>query len=139
MRAFLLMSNSFRFIKFNNTFHMKLGHIEIFVKNPLESKKFYTDLLGFEVVDVQDNKFVWLKSGDSLILLRPGDYSPDSVTSEYSKSKSGLVIYTDDLERTSGKLKSKGLEFKGTDGSDKCLTFTDPDGNWLQLVNPEDH
>ena len=118
---------------------MKLGHIEIFVKNPLESKKFYTDLLGFEVVDVQDNKFVWLKSGDSLILLRPGDYSPDSVTSEYSKSKSGLVIYTDDLERTSGKLKSKGLEFKGTDGSDKCLTFIDPDGNWLQLVNPEDH
>jgi len=118
---------------------MELGHIEIFVKNPLESKKFYTDLLGFELVDVQDDKFVWLKSGDSLILLRPGNYSSGLESSEYNKSKSGLVIYTDNLERTSEKLKSKGLEFKGTDGNDKCLTFTDHDGNWFQLVNPEDH
>jgi catechol 2,3-dioxygenase-like lactoylglutathione lyase family enzyme len=118
---------------------MKLGHIEIFVKNPLESKKFYSDLLEFEIIDVQDNKFVWLKSGDSLILLRPSSYSENSKATEYKNSKTGIVIYTDNLDKSSEKLKANGLVFKGTDGSEKCLTFTDPDGNWFQLVNPDDH
>lgn len=118
---------------------MRLGHVEIFVKNPLESKKFYSDLLEFEVIDVQNDKFVWLKSGDSLILLRPSSYSASSETAEYKKSKTGIVIYTDNLGKSSEKLKAKGLVFKGTDGSEKCLTFTDSDGNWFQLVNPADH
>jgi hypothetical protein len=48
-------------------------------------------------------------------------------------------MYTNDLEETVDAFKKKGLEFKGTDGSEKCLTFTDPDGHWFQLVNPEDH
>ena len=118
---------------------MKLGHIEIFVKNPIESKNFYTDVLGFELTAVQDNKFVWLKSGDYVILLRPGNFTANSGTTEYSKTNTGIVIYTDNLDKTSEKLKEKGLVFKGTDGNNKCLTFTDPDGNWFQLVNPADH
>ncbi len=32
---------------------MKMGHIEIFVKNPLEAKEFYIDILGFTVEDIQ--------------------------------------------------------------------------------------
>ena len=118
---------------------MKFGHIEIFVKNPIESKKFYEDLLEFEIITVQGDNFVWLKSGDSVFPLRPGNYSSGSHAVEYGKSDIGLVLYTDNLEKTSEKLRAKGLEFKGTDGSDKCLTFTDPDGNWFQLVNPENH
>ena len=118
---------------------MKFGHIEIFVKNPLDATDFYSDLLGFEIIEIQDNKFVWLKSEDTVILLRPGNFSASSHITEYSKSNTGIVIYTDNLEKTSEQLKAKGLEFKGTDGGEKCLTFTDPDGNWFQLVNPEDH
>lgn len=54
----------------------------------------------------------------------------------YKDSDVGFVFYTDDLEKTRKELISHGLEFKGTDGSDSCLTFTDPDGNWFQLVDP---
>ena len=117
---------------------MNLGHIELLVKDPATSKKFYVDVLGFTLIEEQGGgSFVWLKSGDSLILLRPGNGAPESP--EYSSGSTGLVIYTNDLGKTKDELESRGLEFKGTDGSDSCLTFTDPDGNWFQLVNPEDH
>ncbi|MCB0722185.1 MAG: VOC family protein [Ignavibacteriae bacterium] len=117
---------------------VKLGHIELFVKNPSESKKFYMDVLGFKLVEVQgDGNFVWLCSGESVFLLRPGKGAKRGV--DYQSSSSGLVIYTDDLPASKEQMESKGLEFKGTDGSENCLTFTDPDGNWFQLVNPEDH
>lgn len=114
---------------------MKIGHIEIFVKDPLRSKDFYEKILGFELVEVQGDKFVWLKLGDYLFLLRPG--KNDLKVNEYKDSNLGFVLYTDDIETTRKELTSKGLEFKGTDGSDECLTFTDPDGNWFQLVDPE--
>lgn len=117
---------------------MKFGHTEIFVRNPLKSKDFYIEVLGFELVEIQMNKFVWLKSGDTLFLLRPSKNSSKSA-SEYASSDTGFVIYTNNLFESEKNLKNKGLEFKGTDGSVKCLTFTDPDGNWFQLVNPNDH
>ena len=114
---------------------MKFGHIEMFVKDPLRSKDFYEKILGFELIEVQGDKFVWLKLGENLFLLRPGEN--DLKVNEYKDSNSGFVLYTDDIETTRKELTTRGLEFKGTDGSDVCLTFTDPDGNWFQLVDPE--
>jgi catechol 2,3-dioxygenase-like lactoylglutathione lyase family enzyme len=115
---------------------IKFGHIEIFVKEPLKAKEFYTNILGFELITVQGEKFVWLKLGNNMILLRPGENKLQSPN--YQAAGAGLVIYTGDVKKTSGELKSRGLEFKGTDGSDDCLTFTDYDGNWFQLANPDD-
>jgi len=113
---------------------MKIGHIEIFVKDPMVSKDFYEKILGFTVTEVQHEKYVWLKLGETQILLRPG--KNDLKTNEYKDSKVGIVIYTDDHSKTRSELEGKGLVFCGTDGSDSCLTFKDPDGNWFQLVNP---
>ncbi len=116
---------------------MKLGHLEIFVREPLQSKEFYEKILGFEVIDVQHEKYVWMKSDGTHILLRPGkNYSKCDT---YASSNFGFVIYTDDLEKSVSELTSRGLRFKGNDGSSQCPTFTDPDGNWFQLVNPQDH
>ena len=111
---------------------MKLGHIELFVENPMKSKDFYVDVLGFELVVVQENQFVWVKSGVIEILLRPGKNAspPDTY------SGAGIALYTDNVQSSAEQLRQRGLEFKGTDGSDSCLTFTDLDGHWFQLVNP---
>ena len=116
---------------------MKFGHLEIFVKDPLKSKMFYETVLDFEVIEVQLGNFVWLKKNNIEILLRPGKNDLNYIN--YDESKSGIVFYTEDLEITREELLQKGLTFSGTDGSDKCLTFKDPDGNWFQLVNPEKH
>ena len=114
---------------------LKIGHTEIFVSDPVRSKEFYEKVLGFELVEVQGDKFVWLKSGENLFLLRPG--KNDLQVNEYKLSNSGIVLYTDTLQETKEELIKRGLIFKGTDGSDECLTFTDPDGNWFQLVDPD--
>ena len=116
---------------------MNLGHIEIFVKSPLKSKEFYKDVLGFTIEDIQKNKYVWLKKDQTEILLRPRKSRLQ--IKNYQSTNIGLVLYTNDLDGAVKDLTSKGLEFKGTDLSEKCLTFTDPDGNWFQLVNPKDH
>ncbi len=116
---------------------MNFGHIEVFVKDPMISKDFYIDILGFELETIQNEKFVWLKSGNYEVLLRPGK---ETETAEnYQSAKTGFVFYTTDLESAKKELQNRGLVFKGTDGSDRCLTFTDPDGNWFQLVDPNDH
>lgn len=112
----------------------KLGHIELFVDDPLKSKDFYVDVLGFELVTIQENQFVWVKSGTKEILLRPGKSTIP--TESYETNDTGLVLYTDDVEKTAQQLRERGLQFRGTDGSDTCLTFTDLDGHWFQLVNP---
>ena len=113
----------------------KLGHLEIFVRDPLKSKGFYTDVLGFELMEVQDEKFVWLKLGDSRLLLRPG--KPQLESDRYQNANMAMVIYTSDPEGTLNQYKSRGLVIKGDDTG--CPTFTDLDGNWFQLVNPEEH
>lgn len=114
---------------------MKIGHIEIFASDPLKSKDFYVNVLGFEIIEIQHDKFIWLKSGENIFLLRPGINNLQ--VNEYKFSNSGIVFYTNELEKTRRELINRGLEFRGTDGSDQCLTFTDPDGNWFQLVNPK--
>lgn len=72
-----------------------MGHIGIFVKEPLKAKDFYMDALGFEILEIQHGKFVWLKKDSSLILLRPGNpKNPDT----YQKANIAFVIYADNLE-----------------------------------------
>jgi catechol 2,3-dioxygenase-like lactoylglutathione lyase family enzyme len=33
--------------------HLRLGHVELFVQDPIRSMAFYRDVLGFDVVEVQ--------------------------------------------------------------------------------------
>ena len=116
---------------------IKPGHIEIFVSDPIKSKDFYTDVLGFQVQEIQLEQYVWLNLGSLTILLRPGKEQAASLN--YQSTNLGIVLYTDHLEHTQADLIDRGIEFKGTDGSDRCLTFTDPDGIWFQLVDPNKH
>ncbi|MHC4473363.1 MAG: VOC family protein [Planctomycetota bacterium] len=115
---------------------MKIGHIELFVADPRASRSFYEEVLGFEVVAEQPGGFVWLALSGVEILLRPGGGPPRG--DEYQEAANALVLYTQDLGKAVERLTARGLEFRGHDGSDRCLTFTDPDGNWFQLVNPDE-
>jgi catechol 2,3-dioxygenase-like lactoylglutathione lyase family enzyme len=116
---------------------VKLGHTEILVTDPQAAKRFYVDVLGFELEADQGGQFFWVSMGDALFLLRPGRTAPPAA--DYGSAASALVLYTDDLDGEIERLEARGLEFAGTDGSDRCPTFRDPDGNWFQLVNPADH
>ena len=49
------------------------------------------------------------------------------------------LFVTNNVAQAARRLSQRGLAFQGNDGSNECLTFTDPDGHWFQLVNPEVH
>jgi catechol 2,3-dioxygenase-like lactoylglutathione lyase family enzyme len=118
---------------------MRIGHIELFVRDPLASREFYQRVLGFDVVAVQGAN-VWLKLGDVEILLRPGLAGRGGGGGgTYAGAASGIVLYVDDLPAAQAQLEARGLTFDGCDGGAKCPTFRDPDGHWFQLVNPNDH
>ena len=116
---------------------MKLGHIEILAQNPKQTQQFYCDVFGFEIETIQNNEFIWLKKGQLEILIRPGQKQDKKA--RYEDTGMGFVIYSDNVDESLAMLKEKGVEIKGTVDSSKCYTFTDPDGNWFQLVNPNDH
>ncbi|WP_420631864.1 VOC family protein [Candidatus Leptofilum sp.] len=116
---------------------MKLGHLEIFAQNPLELQAFYRDILGFDLVTIQNEQFFWLKNGQLEILIRPGH--KQTAANRYEDTNVGFVIYTDNVEQRLAHLQEKGVKMKGIVDSEKCYTFTDPAGNWFQLVNPNDH
>jgi catechol 2,3-dioxygenase-like lactoylglutathione lyase family enzyme len=113
----------------------KFGHIEVFVKEPLKAKDFYIDVLGFELLEIQSDMFVWLKMGDRTVLLRPGINTIQSET--YQKTNIAIVLYTDDVAKALDTFIQRGLVIKGDDTG--CPVFTDYDGNWFQLVNPDQH
>lgn len=109
---------------------MRLGHIELFCLDTSVTKRFFVEGLGFEIVVEQPGGFVWLQGGPIEILLRP-KLADQNQTASYHQA---LVIYTNHLNEARAKLESAGLTILGTDGSDDCLTFQDPDGQWYQLV-----
>ena len=113
----------------------RIGHIEMFVNNVDKATRFYIEILDFELETDQGN-VKWIKKDHLEILLRPGK---PKINSRYEDSNIGFVLYTEDLNETRQNLLAKGLEFKGTVDSEKCLTFTDLDGHWWQLVDPHDH
>jgi catechol 2,3-dioxygenase-like lactoylglutathione lyase family enzyme len=111
---------------------MKLGHVELFCKNCETTRDFYVTHLGFEETEVQGGKYIWLRSEESDILLRPGRFK--SRAKDYSESEAALVVYCTDLLSFTDNLTSAGIELGVPDGSPDCITFRDPDGRWLQAV-----
>lgn len=114
---------------------IKLGHIELFVQDPGYSLAFYRDLLGFTVTTIQAEQFVWLQLGTHELLLRPG--SGQNKASAAGEMAMTLVLYTDALAETVAYLTQHGVHCQSA--PDGCYLFTDPDGHWFQLVDPQTH
>lgn len=118
--------------------NLRPGHIELFVGDTKRARHFYEHVLGFAVVAVQGERgeYVWLSLGNLEFLLRPG--RPASTTMSYHQTDVAIVLYTDNLPETADAWRRRGLAFSDDDGPD-CRTFTDPDGHWFQLVDPDAH
>lgn len=111
---------------------MKIGHIELVVRNPRKSVKFYCETLGFKLVQNQDDLFYWIELNGVEILLKPGKVMQ---AAQFKRTPINIVFYTDDLPQTKTNMEKNGVKFAGEDQG--CPLFRDPDGHWFQLVNPE--
>lgn len=120
---------------------LRVGHVEVFVRDTAAARRFYEEILGFTVTAVQhEGRIVWLEMGGTTLVLRPGE-SPRgdrNAVGEYTRGGPALVLYTDDHAATLAALAARGAMPCADDGPG-CPLFRDPDGNWIQIVDPREH
>ncbi|MEE9550127.1 MAG: VOC family protein [Candidatus Binatia bacterium] len=121
----------------------RLGHVGVFVKDVKRSTKFYTEILGFKVSDVNEQGITFLRCAtdhhDTVLVPLPKE-SHESVSADRKEIQqiSYEVDREEDLRRALKFLKEKGvtivsgLRQRGP-GGDKTIDFLDPDGNNIQL------
>lgn len=121
----------------------RLGHVGIFVKDVEKSKKFYTEVLGFKVSDVNEQGIVFLRCGtdhhDTVLVPLPKE-SAGAVSTERKEVQqiSYEVDRVEDLRAALKHLKQNGVTIvsgmrQRGPGNDKTIDFLDPDGNVVQL------
>lgn len=123
--------------------HRGLRHLALNVQRLDEMKRFYTDLLGFQVEWEPDPDNVYLSSGvDNLALHRAASpCSPESGAGGHSSPLDhlGLIVAAiEDVDCWAAFLESRGVTLDAAprthrDGARSCY-FRDPDGNKIQII-----
>ena len=120
--------------------------MSILVNDQNRARRFYTDVLGFNVKhDVPVGSASWLTlvapddAGGVELLLEPTGH-PASVVLQQALYKEGIPLaqlYTEDLAAEFERLKAKGVSFKAEPkamGPTKYADFDDTCGNLIRLV-----
>ncbi|MEM2006074.1 MAG: methylmalonyl-CoA epimerase [Sulfolobales archaeon] len=96
---------------------MKIDHIGVAVKNLDEAVKFYKDVLGLELLKIEEVpeervRIAMFRVGDSYIELLQGT-DPESAVSKFIERRGEgihhLSIHVDDVDAKTEELKSKGV------------------------------
>jgi len=116
-----------------------LEHTAIASPNPRQLAQWYVDQLGF-VINYDSGRTVFVKAPNGSML--------EIITSEGERSapsmkRPGLrhmALAVDDFDTTYNSLRSAGVSFTGEPADSKgvkVVYFTDPDGNYLHLIQRE--
>lgn len=125
----------------------KLGHVGLFVRDIEKSKKFYTEILGFKVSDVNEQGIVFLRCGrdhhDSVLVPIPKESPGSGPQRREIQQISYEVDRIEDLRAALRFLQEKGVAIisgirQRGPGNDKTIDFLDPDGNNVQLYGEMD-
>ena len=122
--------------------HRGLRHLALGVRQLEPMKRFYVDLLGFEVEWEPDADNVYLSSGiDNLALHRSTTLEGSPSTAEGSRlDHFGLIVRSPaDVDAWAAFLESRGVTIDAPprthrDGARSCY-FKDPDGNSIQIIH----
>jgi catechol 2,3-dioxygenase-like lactoylglutathione lyase family enzyme len=138
--------------------HAGLRHLALNARDLVAMRRFYVDVLGFDVEWEPDADNVYLSSGiDNLALhrvgghagppLREGDDARGAAHGEADRRVGpgaldhlGLIVRTaDDVDRWAAFLESRGVTLDAKprthrDGARSCY-FSDPDGNKIQIIH----
>ena len=125
--------------------HAGLRHLALNARDLEAMKRFYVDLLGFEVEWEPDPDNVYLSSGiDNLALHRSTSLTAGRSTDGRPVASPldhfGVIVKTaDDVDRWAAFLESRGVTLDAKpkthrDGARSCY-FSDPDGNKVQIIH----
>jgi len=113
-----------------------LDHIVLHVTDVERSKRFYCDILGFQV-DRDRGRQVFLRAGSNQLGLFA---VPDGETLDVRTAVNHLALRMGDGTKAGVKalLEAQGIKVHGRTGDETCVYFEDPDGHRLQLYTLED-
>jgi catechol 2,3-dioxygenase-like lactoylglutathione lyase family enzyme len=120
--------------------HAGLRHLALNARRLEAMKRFYVDVLGFDVEWEPDPDNVYLSSGlDNLALHRASSVGGDRSPLPEALDHLGLITRTpEDVDRWAAFLESRGVALDAQprthrDGARSCY-FRDPDGNRIQII-----
>jgi catechol 2,3-dioxygenase-like lactoylglutathione lyase family enzyme len=124
--------------------HRGLRHVALNARDLAAMKRFYVDLLGFDVEWEPDPDNVYLSSGvDNLALHRTVPAPPEAGSGGErggALDHIGLIVpAAEDVDRWAEFLESRGVVLNARprthrDGARSCY-FSDPDGNVVQIIH----
>lgn len=118
-----------------------VAHVGLYIKDIERSKKFYTEILGFEniceFVSPEENKIAFMKSGNLIIELIQHKVWMDRKDGLFDH----IAMEVENIEETSEKLKELGMAFEADiyfddlvfDKGVKYQAFRGPDGEHLEI------
>jgi catechol 2,3-dioxygenase-like lactoylglutathione lyase family enzyme len=121
--------------------HRGLRHLALNARDLPAMKRFYVDLLGFEVEWEPDPDNVYLSSGvDNLALHRAAEVAGGEAAARPSPlDHMGVIVSAaDEVDRWAEFLESRGVALTAQprthrDGARSCY-LKDPDGNTIQII-----
>jgi catechol 2,3-dioxygenase-like lactoylglutathione lyase family enzyme len=120
--------------------HAGLRHLALNARDLAAMKRFYTELLGFDVEWEPDPDNVYLSSGIDNLALHRAQGSPASDGARGPLDHLGVIVrQADDVDRWAAFLESRGVTLDAKpkthrDGARSCY-FSDPDGNKVQIIH----
>ena len=129
---------SFYVVGMERPTHAGLRHVALNVSDLSGMKRFYVDVLGFQVEWEPDPDNAYLSSGHDNLALHRAAVAPDSTLG--SLDHLGIVVATaNDVDRWAAFLESQGVVLDARprthrDGARSCY-FRDPEGNRIQILH----
>jgi catechol 2,3-dioxygenase-like lactoylglutathione lyase family enzyme len=121
-----------------------IAHFTIPVSDLARSKKFYTEILGLELVKAAGPNLVFLRSGkDSIVLARSDEAAkPQKTGAGTSEVHHAFIVEHRDFENSVEELKRAGVNIfeqdergAGAVFNGRSAYFYDPDGNILEIID----
>jgi glyoxylase I family protein len=114
---------------------MKLGMIMLFVPDLDEAKRFYCDVLGFEIKSERDERLEFFHEPSEFIAFKCED---PAVTREYGRSARSVFVFdVESIVDSMRELKVRGVKFVHEEPAENDLcryaAFFDPFGNVHEL------
>lgn len=108
-----------------------IDHVVLHVHDLVRAKRFYVDVLGFEVAH-EGGPNCFLRCGSQMVALfeRPGA----DIHAGAEMNHLALRLEHGEYDEVKAVLEAEGIAVTGRPGDDRCIYFDDPDGHRLQLL-----
>jgi catechol 2,3-dioxygenase-like lactoylglutathione lyase family enzyme len=125
---------------------LRLDHCVIAVSDWQRSNRFYSEVLGAEMIELEKGRWAYRLGGQQLNVHGPGSKPFPVAADRIRPGNSDLCFVWDGpIEAAAEHLESRGVEVElgpvereGAGGAGRSVYFRDPDGSLLELISYRD-